>query len=73
MGKWEVDHIIPLKGINVSGLHVHNNVRIVKKRENRLKGKKFSEYFFDIYGNDYDAVNDSLDLVEKLKSNNDNH
>lgn len=34
----EVDHIVPVKGKNVSGLHVPWNLRIIKKEHNRLKG-----------------------------------
>lgn len=37
----EVDHIIPLCGKYVSGLHVENNLRIIPKTENRLKSNKF--------------------------------
>ena len=39
--KHEVDHIIPLKGENVSGLHVPSNLRIITKIENRKKYNKF--------------------------------
>lgn len=33
----EVDHIIPLQGKNVCGLHIHTNLRIVPRRVNRAK------------------------------------
>lgn len=33
-----VDHIIPIKGKFISGLHVHNNLQLMTPRENRIKG-----------------------------------
>lgn len=38
--RWEVDHVIPLLGRDVSGLHVPWNLRIVPKEENRMKTNK---------------------------------
>ena len=38
---FEVDHIIPLKGKIVSGLHVPENLQYLEKRLNRIKKNKF--------------------------------
>lgn len=38
---WEVDHIIPLRGELVSGLHVPTNVQVIPKAENRRKRNHF--------------------------------
>jgi hypothetical protein len=38
-----VDHVIPLKGKNVCGLHVHGNLRPLPWRENIQKKNKFAE------------------------------
>lgn len=38
---FEVDHIIPLQGNNVSGLHVLNNLQYLTKSQNSSKGNRY--------------------------------
>lgn len=40
---WHIDHIIPLKGANVCGLHVWNNLRVIPESVNLSKGNTFDE------------------------------
>jgi hypothetical protein len=39
--KWHVDHIIPLQGELVSGLHTPFNMQVIPATENIIKGNKF--------------------------------
>jgi 16S rRNA C1402 (ribose-2'-O) methylase RsmI len=41
--KWNVDHIIPMNGKNVSGLHVPQNLRVIPEFLNLKKSNKFLE------------------------------
>ena len=40
---YEVDHIVPLQGDLVSGLHVENNLRVITQNANRVKSNKYEE------------------------------
>ena len=39
--QWQVDHVIPLKGKEVSGLHIWNNLQLLTAFENNKKGNSY--------------------------------
>lgn len=38
-----VDHIVPLRGTNVCGLHVEHNMQLLSRGDNSRKGNRFME------------------------------
>lgn len=47
--KFVVDHIIPLQGKNVSGLHIESNLQIITNTENARKHNKYKPIKRGIY------------------------
>ena len=39
--KWDVDHIIPLQGNTVSGLHIPQNLQVIPAKYNQIKGNRY--------------------------------
>jgi hypothetical protein len=42
--EWHVDHIVPLNGKYVSGLHIWSNIQVIPKLINLIKGNTFAVY-----------------------------
>ena len=43
--KFEVDHVLPLQGKKVSGLHVPENLQVIPAKQNRTKYNRFEVAF----------------------------
>jgi 5-methylcytosine-specific restriction endonuclease McrA len=41
--EWHVDHIVPLKGEEVSGLHIWSNLQVIPKIDNLRKRNAFHD------------------------------
>jgi hypothetical protein len=39
--QWDVDHIVPLQGKKVSGLHVPDNIQVIPAKQNYQKGNSY--------------------------------
>ena len=47
-GPYHVDHVVPLKSKLVCGLHVHQNLRVLRGDLNAAKGNRFNPMTFDV-------------------------
>lgn len=43
--RWEVDHVIPIKGKDVCGLHVENNLQVIPRSINASKQNRFTKHY----------------------------
>ena len=43
--RWEVDHVIPIKGKDVCGLHVETNLQVIPRSMNASKQNRYTKQF----------------------------
>lgn len=43
--RWEVDHIIPIKGKDICGLHVETNLQVIPRSINASKNNRFTKQY----------------------------
>jgi len=67
---WEVDHIDPLQSDLVCGLHVFENLEVIRREDNRIKGNKFTPYridsdnnHYELRGDKWEPITDWIDLI----------
>jgi len=47
--EWHVDHVLPLNGKFVSGLHVWNNLQVIPAVVNLSKGNRVKETYYTLH------------------------
>ena len=63
---YQVDHIIPLKAKNVSGLHVDYNLQYLTEGDNHKKRNKFKEEYLLI--NAENQRKNTLEMIRRIKN-----